>query len=163
MCVQQSIEQAAEQLGKTHHQIRYLIKTKRIQASKVGGRWRVDGDSLPQSPGQAKAKERKQTQLRAAVDRTLDLPAGKRYSLRDLKAFEIAAQIYHQCVEALGAEHPSTEALLCVLDNLALGCHRFRNRDSLRRYRPRRPVDLARWVGSASGFRTCLSMSENWL
>ena len=64
--------------------------------------------------------ERKQRQLRAAVDEGLALPSDEerpqRYSVRDLKAFQIALPLQQQAVSDLGDEHPAALALRKVLE-----------------------------------------------
>lgn len=99
------------------------------------------GDALPRSSGQTQAAERKRGKLRAAIERALDLPAassGKHYSVRDLKAHQLAVPVYQGCVDALGDDHPATRALLDMLDKLSLGCHRYRQADKADAYRAAR-------------------------
>lgn len=122
-----TLQQAADALGKTARQVRYLVKQGRLPARKVGGQWLVDSADLPRSPGQDKATERKQRMLVQAIDEALDIPASarRRYSVRDLRAYKIAAPLYHQITAALGAEHPVCQALHQTLEELARGCHRY--------------------------------------
>ncbi len=47
-----SLPEAAQLLGKTERQLRYLIREQRIRAKKVGQRWTVDGDSPPLTAAQ---------------------------------------------------------------------------------------------------------------
>lgn len=127
--MQLSLEQAAARLGKTERQVRYMIKMKRLRAQKLAGRWIIESDDLPLSQGQIQAAERKERQLRAAVEEGLGLPENSqrkpRYALRDMKAFQLALPIQRQALEHLGEEHPATIALREVLEHLAIGCHRF--------------------------------------
>ncbi len=140
--MQLSLEQAAGRLGKSTRQIRYLIQQERLKAQKVGGRWVIDSEDLPLSQAQTQAVERKERQLRAAVEKGLDLPAESerqpRYSVRDLKAFQLALPIQRKALEQFGAEHPVTLSLRQVLEQLALGCHRFEYRDKAEAYRQAR-------------------------
>ena len=126
--MQITIEQAAEMLGKTRRQIGYLIKHGKLKAIKVGGRWRIELDDLPLSAGQQEARERKRDQLVQAIEDTLDVgPRRKRrrYSIKDLRAFQIAAPLYHKAIAALGREHPGCIELHRSLKHLSRGCHRF--------------------------------------
>jgi excisionase family DNA binding protein len=142
MAVLLTIDQAAARLGKTARQVRYLIQSQRLPARKVGGRWVVESGDLPLSAGQRQAVARKERQLRAAVEEGLGLLDGNerapRYSIRDLKAFQVALPIYRQANDHLGAEHPVTEALHQVLEYLSLGCHRFEHRQKAEAYRQAR-------------------------
>ncbi len=137
-----SLQQAAERLGKTQRQIDYMIKTGRLTAKKNGGRWRIDSGDLPLSEGQQQSFERKQHQFRAVVEETLDIepnttPA-KRYSVRDLKAFQITLPLHRRAASELGAEHAATQSLKRVLEQLTYGCHRFERSDKAEAYRAAR-------------------------
>ncbi len=136
-----SLDEAATRLGKTTHQLRYLIKTGRLQASKVAGRWQLESSALPLSEGQQKAVARRQRQLRAAVEEGLGLAGSERpprYSVRDLKAFQIALPVYDKARSALGGEHPAVVSLRQVLVLLSRGCHRYDRADKAEAYRQAR-------------------------
>ncbi len=124
-----TVDQAAARLGKSARQIRYLIKARQLPARKFGGRWVIDSEDLNLSEGQTRAVERRERQLRAVVEEGLGLPdAGERrprYSVRDLKAFQIALPIHARAAEHIGEDHPATRALRRVLELLTRGCHRF--------------------------------------
>ncbi len=111
-----TVDQAAERLGKSRRQLRYLIKSKRLPARKFAGRWVIDSKDLQLSEGQTRAVERRERQLRAVVEEGLGLPdAGERrprYSVRDLKAFQIALPIHTRAAKDLGEDHPATRAEL---------------------------------------------------
>ncbi len=134
-----SLEQAAARLGKSERQVRYLIMNNRLPAEKVAGRWLIDSDALPLSAGQQHAVERKERQLRAAVEEGLALPEASerapRYSVRDLKAFQLALPAHGKAVTLLGADHPATAALRRVLGALTRGCHRFDYGEKAEAYR----------------------------
>lgn len=136
-----SIQQAADRLGKTPRQIDYMIRTGRLKAKKNGGRWSIASEEPPLSQGRQQSAARKQDQLRASVEQALDIepdtPA-KCYSIRDLKAFQIALPLHRQAVSALGAEHPATQSLKRVLEHLTYGCHRFERSDKADAYRTAR-------------------------
>lgn len=135
--MQLTLEQAAERLGKSVRQVRYLIKTGGLRAVKAGPRWLIDAADLPLSDGQRAAVARRDRALHAAVDRGLGLeePTRPRYSVRDLKAFQILMPLYHQTRDLLGAEHPAAAALRTVLLQLTQGCHRFSVEEKTAAYR----------------------------
>lgn len=136
-----TLQQAADELGKSLRQIRYLIKLGKLPATKIGGRWYVDSDGLPRTPGQVAAHERKQARLLAVVEDTLGLPPPeqrRRYSLKDLRAFQIAALLYREAAAALDANHPACRALRDTLEALARGCHRYADADKAAAYREAR-------------------------
>ncbi|HMV06795.1 MAG TPA: helix-turn-helix domain-containing protein [Accumulibacter sp.] len=134
-----SLEQAAARLGKSERQVRYLIMNGRLPAEKVAGRWLIDSAALPLSPGQQSAIERKERQLRAAVEDGLGLSEANerapRYSVRDLKAFQLAQPVHGKALALLGADHPATAALRSVLGALTRGCHRFDYGEKAEAYR----------------------------
>lgn len=57
-----------------------------------------------------------------------------RYSLRDMKAFAVARPLCLEAARALGADHPATARLRACVDQLALGCHRFRRQEKAQCY-----------------------------
>jgi hypothetical protein len=132
--------QAATRLGKSRRQIMYMIKQERLQAEKIGGRWFVDETNLSLNKSQQRVHDRKQHQLRAAVEEALELDddSKRRYSLRDLKAFQIALPIYRRLVEKLGEDHSAAGHLRHALEQLSLGCHRFDHKDKISAYRAAR-------------------------
>lgn len=136
-----TLDQIASRLGKSQRQIRYLIKTGRLQAQKSGGRWFIDTDDLELSDGQQKSLDRRQRQLRAAVEEGLQLAdeeQPKRYSLLDLVAFQLTMPLQQQSSKVLGAEHPATVSLHSGLKKLAIGCHRYEYADKAEAYRQAR-------------------------
>ncbi|MCP4622027.1 MAG: helix-turn-helix domain-containing protein, partial [bacterium] len=134
-----TIEQSATRLGKSARQIRYLIKSERLPAKKISGRWVIESKDLPLSDKQTEALNRKERQLRSAVEEALGLPDQEklpaRYSVRDMKAFQIALPIQAKAAGFLGPDHPSSTALKNVLINLSKGCHRFDNREKSAAYK----------------------------
>jgi len=140
--MQLSLEQAATCLGKSKRQIMYLINKGELPAQKTAGRWWIESDHLPLSAAQYRQYEQKQRQLRTAVEEALDLdPASerpRRYSVRDLKAFQIALPLYRQATAAVGADHPATHCLKRVLEQLTQGCHRYAPTDKAEAYRAAR-------------------------
>ncbi len=138
--MQLTIDQAANRVGKSARQIRYLIKSGRLPASKIGGRWMINATDLPLSEPQRATIERRERALRSAVDEGLGLDSERppRFSVRDLKAFQIALPLERQAAALLGPEHPATQALRHTLELLAQGCHRFDNNAKAESYRAAR-------------------------
>ena len=138
--MQLSLQQAAVRLGKSVRQVRYLIQTGTLSAQKSGGRWLIDAASLPFSEPQKAAVARRDRALRSAVETGLGLDeaAPERYSVHDLKAFQIGLPLFRQSTERLGAEHPASAALRATLVLLAQGCHRFGYGDKAESYRAAR-------------------------
>lgn len=132
--MQLSLQQAAERLGKSIRQVRYLIQTGALPAQKSGGRWLIAAADLPLSAGQRAAVGRRERSLRTAVEEGLGLeePPPQRYSVRDLKAFQIALPLYREAQEHLGPEHAAVAALRSTLILLTQGCHRFGHEDKSR-------------------------------
>jgi len=99
----------------------------------------IDAKDLPLSAAQREAVARKERQLRAAVEEGLGLAddGPQRYSVRDLKAFQIALAIYRRAQTAFEAGHPVTAALRRLLDHLSVGCHRLERQDKAEAYRAR--------------------------
>ncbi len=111
--MQITIDEAAARLGKSARQVRYLIQNGGLRANKVNGRWLIEADDLPLSEPQRAALGRQERALRGAVERGLGLDEEKRrrYSVRDLKAFELALPLHRRSEALLGADHPATRRL----------------------------------------------------
>ena len=62
----------------------------------------------------------------------------RRYSVRDLKAFQIALPLHRKAQAAFGADHPATQCLKRVLEQLTRGCHRYERSDKVEAYRAAR-------------------------
>ncbi|MBL9008149.1 MAG: helix-turn-helix domain-containing protein [Myxococcales bacterium] len=143
-----SLEDAATQLGKSVRQVRYLVKLGRLPSRKVAGRYLVTippsggppcEEPAPSSAPRARAQQRKHSALRAAVEDALDLPPQqRRYSLRDLKAFQVGLPLYQQALDRLGPEHGACRALRQLLEYLSRGCHRVDSADKAEAYRAAR-------------------------
>ena len=146
--MQLTLEQAATRLGKSKRQVLYMIQIGHLPAQKLAGRWWIESEQLPLSAAQQQSHERKQQQFRAAVEEALEIEPERgrprRYSVRDLKAFQIALPLQRQAQTELGAEHPATQCLKRVLEQLTRGCHRYERSDKAEAYRAARDqVSLA--------------------
>lgn len=139
-----TLEQAATRLGKSQRQVLYMIQQKRLPAEKIAGRWFIDSEAAEPllNEQQQNNQTRKQRQLRAAVDSALALEPDEqrqaRYSIRDLKAFQIALPVYRTACQEFGSDHAATRLLRQVLEHLSQGCHRFDQEDKATAYRAAR-------------------------
>ncbi len=123
--MQLSLEQAATRLGKSQRQVLYLIRQNQLAAKKIAGRWFIDDDDLPRSENQQASGERKQRQLRAAVEAALDISeegVKARYSVRDLKAFQIALSLYRETCKALKRKSQERNASFTTCSATCLLC-----------------------------------------
>ena len=133
---QLSLSEVATVLGKSERQVRYMIKTERLKAKKVGGRWMVESSDLPLSKAQREALDRRVETARAAFEKGIApsrraAEQGKKryYSVKDLDAFTIGLELYRETCKALGAEGSATSHLLLCLQELTIGCHVFHPAD----------------------------------
>jgi len=69
--VKLSITEAATLLGKSHRQIRYLIRTGRLPAAKVGSRWRIESATLPLSDAERQELAQRSELARKAFEHAL--------------------------------------------------------------------------------------------
>ena len=122
-----SLTEASAVLGKTERQIRYLIKSGRIQARKSGGRWIVDGTALPGGPESERAVVERAGELSAAVEAGLapteaaaSKVAGQRkaYSVREMCA--VSRERIDTLPETLGRVRRRVRALVRAGDAEAL-------------------------------------------
>jgi excisionase family DNA binding protein len=134
-----SLQQTAEILGKSRRQVLYMIQQGRLPAQKVGGRWVVERAALPD---ESEAKQRasvKQARFKAAIDDALTPERNeRRYTLRDLKAVQLATPIYRQLAARGDGCGKAAAHMRECLDQLALGCHRYDRREKTVAYRAAR-------------------------
>jgi excisionase family DNA binding protein len=88
-----SLQQAAAILGKTRRQVLYMIDQGRLPGKKVGGRWVIDRVDLQVDEAMQQRTRQKQARFRAVVEDVLTPATERRYSLRDLKAVQLAEPI----------------------------------------------------------------------
>lgn len=144
-----SLAEAARLLGKSERQLRYLVKTGKVPAQKVAGRWRLVREELPLSEGQERA-ERIKSQRAARIAQEVLQPDAhgpavqRRFSVRELAAYREGAPLYRSLAAELGAEHPAAVCLREALMLLACGCHEFHARGKAAYYgRAREQVSRA--------------------
>ena len=134
-----TLEQTATRLGKTQRQVLYMIRQGKLSAEKIAGRWFIDATDLPVSERQQTVKERQQHHFQGVLEDALELDNTKRrYSVRDLKAFQITLPLYRAVCAAFAEDHPAARALRRTLEFLARGCHRFERKDKVDAYRAAR-------------------------
>src|SRR5580700_2189180 len=131
--VKLTLAEAAQLLGKSPRQIRYLQKSGELKGIKVEGRWMFDAAALPVAPGRQEAKQRKAAELGRAVEEALGPhlkpPGRKGYSVADLGAFRTGVAQGQAATTRLGPDHAAAAALRASIVALAQGCHRFHQRD----------------------------------
>lgn len=128
-------------LGKSPRQVRYMLQQNELKAHKADGRWVFKREDLPLSPTQQEARTKKAEALADIVQDALaphTKPARKRYSVRDMAAFQVGKPQLTELCELLGAQHPAARALEEALILVTQGCHRFEPRDKLDAYRQAR-------------------------
>jgi len=134
-----TLSQAATALGKTRRQLVYMIEQGRIEAQKIGGRWYLDSRAIEQDPVASQRGQIRQANLRDAIEDALLPPdRQRRYSLLDLKAFQVAHPIYEAITEHWGPDHHASLHLHQCLEHLAQGCHRFARGEKARAYQAAR-------------------------
>ena len=136
-----SLNEAATLLGKSPRQVRYLIQQGRLNARKEGAEWRIEAADLPLTDAQRRAVTSRTEAVKKAMEGALapaaaaSEKAGKRrFSVRDLRAFQAGEPIYRDVAEALGSDDPAALRLREALDLLCQGCHSYRRRDKAALY-----------------------------
>ncbi len=145
-----SIAETATVLGKSQRQIRYLIKTGGLRATKEGQRWRIEGADLPISDAERQALSERAQVARSAFEKGLEpvvkaalaapgnAAAGEEtkrsYSVTDLRAFQAGETIYREALRDLGAEEPAVGHLFEALSLLSRGCHCFHPKEKAGRF-----------------------------
>jgi excisionase family DNA binding protein len=132
-----SIKEAATILGKTRRQVAYMIEQGELPAKKSGGRWVIERADLSVDAQRQQRVSRKQAEFKAVIEEAV-IPGTQRYTLRDLKAVQLAIPVYRQLVErGAGYEAAALHMREC-LDQLAVGCHRYDRQEKTLAYRAAR-------------------------
>lgn len=132
-----SIKEAASILGKTRRQVAYMIEQGELPAKKNGGRWVIERNHLNVDEQRHQQVSQQQAQFKAVIEEAL-VPGNQRYTLRDLKAVQLAMPIYRQLVgRGAGWEKAAAHMREC-LNQLAVGCHRYDRQEKTLAYRAAR-------------------------
>src|SRR5437870_3594884 len=94
--MQLSLQQTADILGKTRRQVLYMIEQGKLQAKKAGGRWVVDRTDLQVDEARQQRASQQQARFKAVIEEALIPGKERRYTLRDLRAVQLAVPIYQQ-------------------------------------------------------------------
>ena len=133
-----SLQQTADILGKTRRQVLYMIEQGRLPGKKVGGRWVIDRAGLQVDEAMQQRTSQRQARFKTVVEDALTPGRERHYSLRDLKAVQLATPIYRQlAAHGAGWEQAATYMREC-LDQLALGCYRYDRQEKAVAYRAAR-------------------------
>lgn len=133
-----SLAQAATLLGKSPRQVRYMIKSGQLAASKVDNCWAIDEAALPLTAAQRSALETRAAAARDAFERAL-APAEaatqrsreRYYSVTRLEAFSRGEALYREARILLG-DDPACTLLFSALEHVTRGCHTYRPGDKAR-------------------------------
>lgn len=134
-----ALSEAATLLGKSPRQVRYLIKTGRLEAEKDGGQWQIDSSALTLSDDQRQALEARSQAAREAFEKGLE-PATKAagekagYSVTDMTAFQAGQSIYTELRGLANSDEAAVRHLFTALASLTRGCHCFHPADKARRF-----------------------------
>ncbi|MBI2376739.1 MAG: helix-turn-helix domain-containing protein [Deltaproteobacteria bacterium] len=128
-----SLREAAQLLGKSERQVRYMVKEGRLQAHKDGSRWLIERSDLPLPPSAVQRGVEERARLTGVLEAALG-PAEsprKRYSVTDLKVFEAGRTLYPLIAAAAGEDSSAARRLREGLGLVACGCHTFQRRDKV--------------------------------
>ena len=141
-----TVQEAARILGKSERQVRYLIRTSKLPASKRDGQWRISRGDLPSRPGQERAQQLKAERATEVAAVVLGLGehsrSKKTWTIDRLHAVRQGQPLYHKCIDQLGAEHEATRKLRAALMLISCGFFEY---------------DAKRKVARYSAARDCLS------
>lgn len=151
--MQLTITQAAALLNKSPRQLRHMLKTGKVTATKVDGRWVFDDKALPLDEHQKQVRAVQVAELIENVDRVMAkiAPAevAKSYSVWDLQVFRLLAAEIEPC-RRQWSDSLQLSALQRAIVALAQGCHRFRDTEKISAFREGRD-----FVAEAIGLLYC--------
>lgn len=132
-----SLNEAARLLGKSDRQVRYLIRSGKLQARKADGRWIIRREDLPLSEGQVKAERQKAeraSRLAAEILRPDAERAGARksFSVQETRAFEEGGPLYRDLRAQAGADRRVT----ALLETILVSGDRLYRRPAMRTFYP---------------------------
>jgi len=142
--MQLSLADAANALGQSQRQLRYLIQKGGLNARKQGGRWLIDSADLPLSEGQRQALAVRAAQARQALDKGLaPLEKGakggkdedkRHYSVTDFRAYQAGMALLRELRAAEPRPSEAEHCLFLALSGLCRGCHAFQPADKVARF-----------------------------
>jgi excisionase family DNA binding protein len=136
--MQLSLQEAMQILGKTRRQVLYMIDQGRLPARKVGSRWVVERADMQVDEAVQQRTFQKQARFKAVIEEALTPGQERRYTLRDLKAVQVATPIYRD-IAARGESWSKAAAhMRACLEQLAVGCHRYDRQEKTLAYRAAR-------------------------
>ena len=94
--MQLSLQEAMQILGKTRRQVLYMIEQGRLPARKVGSRWVIERADVQVDEAVQQRTTQKQARFKAVIEDALTPGQERRYTLRDLKAVQVATPIYRE-------------------------------------------------------------------
>jgi excisionase family DNA binding protein len=136
--MQLSLQEAVQILGKTRRQVLYMIEQGRLPARKIGGRWVVERADLQVDEAVQQRSSQKQARLKAVIEDALTPGQERRYTLRDLKAVQVATPIYRDLAARGNGWEKAAAHMRTCLDQLAVGCHRYDRQEKTVAYRAAR-------------------------
>ena len=136
--MQLSLQEAMQILGKTRRQVLYMIEQGRLPARKVGGRWVIERADVQVDEAVQQRTTQKQARFKAVIEDALTPGQERRYTLRDLKAVQVATPIYREMAARGDGWSKAAAHMRTCLDQLAVGCHRYDRQEKTLAYRAAR-------------------------
>ncbi len=121
MAKRHTLAEAGALLGNSDRQLRYMIQQGELRATKSGKRWYIKAEDMPDNAKRDSRTEGQLHELQQAAEPTKK----RKYSVKDLRAFQHSRVIYDALRQRLGPEHPTSLRMRNVLDQLSQGCHAF--------------------------------------
>jgi excisionase family DNA binding protein len=136
--MQLSLQEAMQILGKTRRQVLYMIEQGRLPARKVGSRWVIERADVQVDEAVHQRTTQKQARFKAVIEDALTPGQERRYTLRDLKAVQVATPIYREMAARGDGWSKAAAHMRACLDQLAVGCHRYDRHEKTLAYRAAR-------------------------
>ena len=136
--MQLSLQEAMQIIGKTRRQVLYMIEQGRLPARKVGGRWVIERADVQVDEDVHQRTTQKQARFKAVIEDALTPGQERRYTLRDLKAVQVATPIYREMAARGEGWSKAAAYMRTCLDQLAVWCHRYDRQEKTLAYRAAR-------------------------
>jgi excisionase family DNA binding protein len=136
--MQLSLQEAMQILGKTRRQVLYMIEQGRLPARKVGSHWVIERADMQVDEAVQQRTTQKQARFKAVIEDALTPGQERRYTVRDLKAVQVATPIYREMAARGAGWSKATAHMRACLDQLAVGCHRYDRQEKTLAYRAAR-------------------------